>query len=81
MRILLVEDDPRISRLAAKGLAEQGHSIDQLALGAKCLSWLQTGVYQCLVLELMLPDMEGLPVLKKSEAPGSTSRDFTHRPQ
>jgi two-component system, OmpR family, response regulator len=64
VHVLLVEDDPRISALTARGLAEHGFSVDKLPLGAGVLSRLRDIDYQCLILDLMLPDVDGLTVLK-----------------
>lgn len=72
MRVLLVEDELRISRLVARGLTEQGYSVDELALGARVLSYLQAGGYQCLILDVMLPDVDGLTVLKNVRHAGIT---------
>jgi two-component system OmpR family response regulator len=64
VRILLVEDDPRICALTARGLSEHGFDVDELAYGGAVLSRLQGADYECLVLDLMLPDIDGLSVLK-----------------
>jgi DNA-binding response OmpR family regulator len=62
--VLLVEDDPRISALTARGLAEHGFSVDKLTSSDGVLSRLRDADYQCLILDPMLPDVDGLSVLK-----------------
>jgi DNA-binding response OmpR family regulator len=59
MHVLLVEDDPRISALTARGLAEHGFSVDKLTSGDGVSSRLRDADYQCLILDLMLPDVDG----------------------
>ena len=70
VRVLLVEDDPRISALTARGLKEHGFYVDELSLGAGVISQLQATPYECLVLDLMLPDIDGLSVLRRIRAAG-----------
>jgi DNA-binding response OmpR family regulator len=70
MRILLVEDDPRIADLTTRGLKEQGFEVDGMTLGGGVMSQLQATPYECLVLDLMLPDVDGLTVLRRVRAAG-----------
>lgn len=70
MRILLVEDDPRIARRVKAVLAEAGYAVDLVADGGQ--AWFQgdTEDYDLAVLDLGLPKMDGLAVLKKWRAAG-----------
>jgi two-component system OmpR family response regulator len=70
VRVLLVEDDLRISALTARGLAEHGFTVDELSLGADVVSRLQGGDYECVILDVMLPNIDGLTVLKALRAAG-----------
>lgn len=65
MRILLIEDEKRIADFIARGLEEIGYSVDTAANGQAGLSRLSDVVYDLIVLDLMLPDMDGLSVLDK----------------
>ncbi len=65
MRILLIEDEKRITDFIARGLEEIGYSVDTAANGQAGLSRLSDVVYDLIVLDLMLPDMDGLSVLEK----------------
>jgi two-component system, OmpR family, response regulator len=68
MRILLVEDDPRITRKVKAVLEEAGYAVDPVADGEA--AWFQgdTEDYDLAVLDLGLPKMDGLAVLKKWRA-------------
>jgi two-component system OmpR family response regulator len=70
MRILLVEDDPRIGRKVRAVLEEAGYAVDCVSDGEE--AWFQgdTEDYDIAVLDLGLPKMDGLAVLKKWRAAG-----------
>ena len=70
MRILLVEDDARIARKIKAVLEEAGYAIDSVADGET--AWFQgdTEEYDLAVLDLGLPKMDGLAVLKKWRGAG-----------
>jgi DNA-binding response OmpR family regulator len=72
MRILLVEDDPRIADLTARGLKEHGFEVDVLRQGAGVMRRLGEMTYECLVLDVMLPDTDGLSVLGRVREAGIT---------
>ena len=65
MRILLIEDEKRIADFVARGLEEVGYSVDTAANGQAGLFRLSDVVYDLIILDLMLPDMDGLGVLEK----------------
>jgi DNA-binding response OmpR family regulator len=62
MYVLLVEDDPRIARVVERALVEAGHRVDVVHDGAEGLTRGETGAYDLLVLDVMLPEMSGLEV-------------------
>lgn len=65
MKLLLVEDAPRLQRLVARGLREAGYAVDVCANGQEAL-WLgQQNDYDVIILDLMLPGMDGLEVLRR----------------
>jgi len=64
MRILLVEDDPHTAGFIAKGLREDGHSVDHADNGKDGLFLATTETYDAIVLDRMLPQLDGLTVLK-----------------
>ena len=64
MRILLVEDDARVASFIRRGFREEHYTVDVAADGEQALFLAQTGEYDLLVLDLMLPKRSGLEVLR-----------------
>jgi two-component system, OmpR family, copper resistance phosphate regulon response regulator CusR len=65
MRILLIEDEPRIRALLEKGLGAEGFLVDQSGDGEEGLSRALDGRYDLVILDLLLPGMDGLQVLRQ----------------
>jgi two-component system OmpR family response regulator len=63
-RVLVVEDDAKLARLLARGLAEAGMPNDASLTGEDALALAGTYAYDAIVLDLMLPGMDGLEVFK-----------------
>ncbi|HBT97982.1 MAG TPA: DNA-binding response regulator, partial [Sulfurihydrogenibium sp.] len=63
MRLLLVEDDKTLGRLIKKGLEEEGFLVDLVSNGATAEEYLNTENYEVIVLDLMLPEKDGLSIL------------------
>ncbi|MBX2839640.1 MAG: response regulator transcription factor [Gammaproteobacteria bacterium] len=71
MHLLLVEDDPQMAEYAAKGFTEAGHVVDVLEDGKEAMiQCLQTD-YDVLVVDRMLPGMDGLALVKSLRASGN----------
>ncbi len=68
MRILLAEDDSRVAGFVRRGLREEQYAVDVAADGEKALFMAQTGEYDLMVLDLMLPKKDGLEVLRTLRA-------------
>jgi two-component system, OmpR family, response regulator QseB len=73
MRILLVEDDPQIGRGAQLGLSQLGYAADWVQTGANALAAVATHDYSVVLLDLGLPDMDGIRVLKELRSRGYTN--------
>jgi len=71
MRILLVEDEPDVARMLAKGLREQSYAVDVAADGQTALFQAQMNEYDLLILDVMLPQKDGLEVCRELRAAGS----------
>lgn len=69
-RILLVEDDPDTRAYIAKGLAEAGYGVEATGSGREGLYLATGGGFDALVLDRMLPDLDGLSVLRSVRAAG-----------
>src|SRR5689334_5179964 len=65
MKILLIEDDPETARFISKGMNEHGHRVEHAASGTEGLSRAITGEFDLLVLDRMLPGLDGLSVVKR----------------
>lgn len=64
MRILVVEDEPKTVAYLRKGLSEAGFVVDVAARGDEGLHLAQTGQYDLIILDVMLPNLDGWGVLK-----------------
>ena len=73
MRILLVEDSVRLQEAVGTGLREMGYAVDIAGDGEDGLWRAETGEYDVLVLDLMLPKLDGLSVLSRLREQGKTT--------
>lgn len=64
MRILFIEDDQKVARYVMKGLAEAGHVTDHVADGNDGLAAATMEPYDVIVVDRMLPGMDGLSILR-----------------
>ena len=65
MRLLVVEDEPELNRLLKKRLEEAHYSVDACLTGTDALDYLAGAEYDALVLDVMLPGISGLEVLRR----------------
>ncbi|MDX2266563.1 MAG: response regulator transcription factor [Bryobacter sp.] len=65
MRILVVEDEKRISDFLGRGLESAGFQVDIAATGQAAIDLVHQADHDLVILDLMLPDMDGLSVLEK----------------
>ena len=63
MRILVIEDEPKLADYLKKGLSEQSHVVDLARDGVDGLHLALEGVYDLIVLDVMLPGVDGFGVL------------------
>ena len=64
MRILIIEDDREAAGYIRKGLRESGHVVDHAADGEEALEMARASEYDILVVDRMLPKMDGLTVIE-----------------
>src|SRR5690349_12086590 len=64
-RILVVDDDPMVAEVVVKYLERDGHRVDSVGNGAEALRRALSDPPDLVVLDLMLPGMDGLQVCKK----------------
>nr|WP_326847171.1 response regulator transcription factor [Streptomyces kaniharaensis] len=67
-RILVIDDDPTVAEVVAGYLTRAGHQVDRAADGAQGLALARTARPDLLVLDLMLPGLDGLEVLRRVRA-------------
>jgi two-component system, OmpR family, copper resistance phosphate regulon response regulator CusR len=65
MRVLVVEDEPKTGDYLSKGLTESGFVVDLARTGTEGLHMATEGDYDLIVLDIMLPGMDGWTVLKR----------------
>ncbi len=68
MRVLVIEDDSKIASFVVNGLKQHGFAVDHAADGERGLALAGTVSYDTLVLDLMLPKLDGLAVLRELRA-------------
>jgi two-component system, OmpR family, response regulator len=73
MRILIVEDEPKLARLLARGLREEGHAADVAASGEEALWMAEAVPYDVIILDVMLPGIDGITVCLHLRAAGLTT--------
>ena len=71
MRILLAEDEKALSKAIVKIFEKNHYSTDAVYDGEDALAYLETGCYDVAVLDIMMPKMDGIAVLKKIRAEGN----------
>ena len=73
MSVLLIEDELKVANFISKGLEEEGYSVQVAYNGAEGLQLLKTGVFDIVLLDLMLPEIGGLEVLQTMRSWGMTT--------
>lgn len=64
-RILTVEDDPDMAHMLGQMLERAGYGVDCAATGAEALACMERGGYAAVTVDLLLPDMDGLALIKR----------------
>jgi two-component system OmpR family response regulator len=70
MRLLVVEDEAKLAQLLARGLREEGHAVDVAGRGEDALWMAQAAPYDAIVLDVMLPGLDGLSTCRRLRAEG-----------
>ena len=65
VRILLVEDEPKVSAFIQKGLTDEHFTVDVAAEGRRALALVGATAYDLLILDVMLPDIDGFEVCRE----------------
>ncbi|MFP5372871.1 MAG: response regulator transcription factor [Actinomycetes bacterium] len=70
--LLVVEDEDRIASFVQKGLQASGFTTTRAATGTEALQWVRRQDFDLVVLDLGLPDIDGIEVLRRLRAAGAT---------
>lgn len=70
MKLLFVEDERSLQRIISKRLIEEGHCVDSCLDGEAALEMIHSTEYDCILLDILLPKIDGLAVLKEIRRAG-----------
>ena len=70
MHILLVEDERTIAAYIKRGLEEQGYAVDLAGTGRGALEWSDSAAFDLIILDIMLPELDGVTVCRELRARG-----------
>lgn len=65
MRVLVVEDDMKIAEFIQKGLRSSGFAVDHAATGTQGFEMALDALYDTLIVDIMLPELDGISLIKK----------------
>lgn len=65
MRLLVVEDDRSLAEALRRGLVQEGHVVDVTHDGAEGWHLAETGVHDAMILDVMLPGLDGISVVRR----------------
>ncbi|MGN0203165.1 MAG: response regulator transcription factor [Coprococcus sp.] len=72
MRLLYAEDEKSLSRAVTAILKKNNYEVDMVYDGEEAMSYLESGNYDGVILDIMMPKMDGMTVLQKIRASGNT---------
>lgn len=72
MRILLAEDEPELNKALVAVFTKNNYSVDSVFDGEEAVTYLTEGDYDCAVLDVMMPKMDGITALKTVRKAGKT---------
>jgi DNA-binding response OmpR family regulator len=64
MHVLIVEDEHKIATYIKRGLEEQGYAVDVAFTGREALDWAETVTFDLIVLDVLLPELDGISVCR-----------------
>ncbi|MBQ4443605.1 MAG: response regulator transcription factor [Clostridia bacterium] len=70
MKILIAEDEKRMNRALCEILRQEGYDVDSVENGNDALSYIESGVYDLIVLDVMMPGLNGYDVARKARNAG-----------
>lgn len=73
MRILVVEDEKHLNRIISEAVEDEGYSVDSCYNGLEALEYLECAKYDVIILDIMMPKMNGLELVQKLRATGDNT--------
>jgi DNA-binding response OmpR family regulator len=70
MRVLVVEDQPNVLSYVKRALEEQGYAVDLARTGREALEWAAVVEFDLIVLDIMLPEIDGITVARRLRSQG-----------
>lgn len=71
MRILVVEDETNLNRVISKRLEKEGYSVDSCYDGLDAIDYIESGEFDAIIMDIMMPKMNGLDVVRKIRSKGN----------
>lgn len=71
MRLLIVEDQPNVATYIKRALEEQGYAVDVARTGQEALDWAEVVAFDLIVLDVMLPEVDGITVCRRLRRQGN----------
>lgn len=73
MRILFAEDEPDLNAIVTQKLTSEGYSVDSCRDGRDAMDYLDSGTYDAVILDIMMPGADGFQVLRRLRQSGSVT--------
>ena len=73
MRILVVEDEKHLNRIISEAIEDEGYSVDSCFNGLEALDHLECAQYDVIVLDIMMPKMDGLELVRRLRGRGDST--------
>lgn len=71
MRVLVVEDEKHLNRIITEAMEDEGYSVDSCFNGADALDYTLSAVYDVMILDIMLPKLDGLELVRRLRRGGN----------